>query len=147
MHTITVRRTVAASAEEMYDLLVDPVTYRHFPGVSLAELVRPGDAEELGVGAVRRIHISVFRYDEEIVAADPGREFSYRVVASRPRLDHEIGTVRFESGADGCTVTWTTRYRVPVPVLGPLLARLGGRRMRRAFDDSIRVSGELARAR
>jgi uncharacterized protein YndB with AHSA1/START domain len=144
MHTIIVRRTVAASPEAMYDLLIDPVTYRQFPGVSLAELVRPGVHEQLGVGAVRRIHISVFRYDEEILAADRGREFSYRVVASRPRLEHELGTVRFEPVADGCEVTWTTRYRVPVPVFGPVMARLGGLRMRRAFEDSIRLSAQLA---
>jgi uncharacterized protein YndB with AHSA1/START domain len=146
MHTITVERVVAASPAAMYALLVDPTTYRKFPGVSLAELVRPGEADRFGVGAVRRIHISMFRYDEEIVAAEPDRGFSYRVVASRPRLEHELGTVRLEPEADGCRVTWATRYRVPVPVVGPLLARLGAGRMRRAFDDAIRISAELATA-
>ena len=146
MHTITVRRTVPASAEEMYDLLVDPTSYVRFPGVTVGELIRPGADDRLGVGAVRRIHISGLRYDEEIVVAEPGHRFCYRVIASRPALEHEMGTVSFEPTADGCSVTWTTTYRVPVPILGPVLARLGGRRMRRAFDDSIRISGELAGA-
>jgi hypothetical protein len=137
---------VPADADEVYDRLVDPSTYLRFPGVRHAELLRPGTNSTYGVGAVRRIHVSGFRFDEEIVAADPGTSFSYRVVASRPPLDHELGTVAIEPGLAGCTVTWTTTYRVPVPVIGRLLARLGGPRMRRAFDDAIRIAGSAPRA-
>lgn len=42
-------------------------------------------------------------------------------------------------------VVWTSTYRVPIPILGRLPERVGGRRMARAFDDAIRIAGELAR--
>lgn len=144
MHTITVRRSVAAPPEVMFDLLADPTTYLRFPGVRVGELLRAGEAEPHGVGALRRIQIGSFRFDEEIVGAERGVFLEYRVIASRPRLEHERGRIELTPAPTGCAVRWTSTYRVPVPVVGRVIEHLGGRRMARAFDDAIRVSGEIA---
>ena len=128
----------------MFALLSDPATYLRFPGVRRAELIRPGTETRFGVGALRRIWIGSFRFEEVITRYEPGERLDYRVITSRPPLEHEGGTIRFTSTATGCVVEWTSAYRVPVPIVGRLFEILGGRRMRRAFDDAIRIAAELA---
>lgn len=143
MRCIHVRRETSASAEELFALLSDPATYRRLPGVKRAELVRPGKDTLHGVGALRRIWIGPFKFEEEITHSEPGVRLDYRVVASQPPLDHEGGTLRFASTGNGCVVDWSSTYRVPIPILGRVLEVVGGWRMRRAFDDAIRIAGEL----
>lgn len=147
MRTIRVRRETGASPDVLFALLADPATYRHFPGVTVAELVRPGKGSPFDVGAVRRIGVGPFRFEEEITRSEPGVRLDYRIVSSRPPLDHEGGTLLFTRTPSGCVVDWSSTYSVPVPVIGPLLAILGGWRMRRAFDDAIRLAAELAQTR
>lgn len=144
MHTIHVQRQTKADALRLFALLADPATYRQFPGVRSAELLQPGTTERHGVGALRRIIVGTFRFDEKITHHEPGTRLDYLIVDSSPRIDHQGGTIQFTPTAQGTAVEWTSTFRVPVPVLGHLTARFGARRMRKAFDDAIRVSEQLA---
>lgn len=147
MHRISVRRETTASARALFALLSEPSTYLRFPGVKRAELVRPGTETPNGVGALRRIWIGMFRYEEVITRSEPGVQLDYLVVTSRPPLEHKGGTIRFTPTATGCVVEWTSTYRVPIPIVGRLFGMVGGWRMAKAFDDAIRVAGEIASAR
>jgi hypothetical protein len=144
MHTIHVQRQTKADAARLFALLADPTSYREFPGVRSAELLQSGATERHGVGALRRIVVGTFRFDEKITHHEPGRRLDYQIVDSSPRIDHQGGTIRFTPTAEGTGVEWISTFRVPVPVLGHLIARFGGRRMRKAFDDAIRVCEQLA---
>jgi uncharacterized protein YndB with AHSA1/START domain len=124
MKTITVRRTIKAPIERVFDVIADHANYQDFPGIKASKLVREGKTEKNGVGAVREIDAGKAWFQEEITAYERPRRLDYLIVKSRPPLEHQGGSVRLESTPEGCAVTWTTTVGVKLPLIGGLLDRL-----------------------
>ena len=124
MKTITVQRTLKAPMERVFDIIADHANYKDFPGIRASKLVREGKAEKNGVGAVREIDAGKAWFQEEITAFERPRRLDYLIVASRPPLEHQGGSVRLQPTQEGCTVTWTTTVGVKIPLIGALLDRL-----------------------
>ena len=144
MRTIEVRRTVDAPAARVFDLLADPTTYPRFPGVRAARLARPGAGVPHGVGAIREIDLGPVRFTEEITGYDRPVRLDYVVIGSRPRSVHRGGTIVLHEDAGRTDVAWTSTFRIPLPVVGPVVTAIAARRLARAFDDAIRIAGEIA---
>ena len=87
-------------------------------------MVKPGDDHPAGVGAVREVTVMGSTFEEVIVAFEPPRLLTYRILRSRPLpIAHELGRVELLPRGEGTEVQWSTTFSVPVPLVGGLLAR------------------------
>jgi len=121
MRTVTVRRTIAASIERVFDWITDAANYRQVPGVFRAEVTRAG--ADGGVGTVREVTTAALKLTEEIVGYDRPVRMDYLIRSSIPPLRHESGSMRLRTTEDGTEVTWISTFEVGTPVLSGALTR------------------------
>lgn len=137
MKSITVTRMIPAPAEKVFDLLTDHANYKAFKGVKDSRLLQEGKPDKNGLGAMRRIEAPEVWFEERITAFDRPRRFDYLIVACTIPVEHQGGSLRFEPTGGGTLVTWTSTFRVKVPVLGALLTPLAALRLSGAFRSML----------
>lgn len=137
MRTIRVKRTLRVPAEKAFDVLVDHERYTRFEGVRTAKLVKTGTNDRNGVGAIREIEVTGAWFQEEITAFERPTKLGYKIIKSKPPIDHEGGLVELTPTADGVDVVWTTTLHIRIPLVGGLITFLAGRRLARMFDGGL----------
>ena len=80
MATVNVERTIPAPIEAVFDVISDHAGYSRFPGIQSSELVREGEAEPNGLGALRRIRSRPLRFEEEITRFERPSRMDYLIV-------------------------------------------------------------------
>ncbi|WP_327095908.1 SRPBCC family protein [Nocardia vinacea] len=113
MRTVTVRRTIAAPIEQVFDWITDAANYRQVPGVLRAEVTRAGID---GVGTIREVTTAALKLTEEIVGYERPVRMDYLIRSSIPPLRHESGSMQLRETADGTEVTWSSTFEVRTPV-------------------------------
>lgn len=116
--TIVVRRTIPAPIGDVFAVLSDHAGYTAFSGIKDARLLQAGKDNPNGLGAVRRIGLGGVWFEEEITAFDPPRRMDYKILRSRPPIEHELGSIRLQETEQGTAVTWTSTFRVRIPLIG-----------------------------
>lgn len=134
MVEILVEQQFRAGVEAVFAAVSDHPRFIAGRGL-VCRLSREGHPTANGLGALREVRSGPLRLIESITAWQPGQGYDYRI--QRVRLGplpfpfvHELGEVRLQPDAGGTRVSWRSRFRVPLPVLGTALeARLaaGGR--------------------
>lgn len=137
--TIVVKRAIPAPAEAVFDLLSDHAGYAAFPGIQGARLLQAGVAEQNGLGAVRRIELGAVWFEEEITAFSRPNRMDYKILRSRPPIEHQLGSIRLETTEQGTQVTWTSTFRVRVPLLGGWLTRQAASTGEKAFGGLLKA--------
>jgi uncharacterized protein YndB with AHSA1/START domain len=144
MRSIHVTRTIPADPEPIFELLADHANYDRFRGINGSELLREGDPAPNGVGALRRIKVTPFRFDEEITAYEQPSRLDYLIVGINVPFDHQGGSIRLSPEADGTHVDWRSSYTVPTPVVGGVQERIWRpvltRGFRRVLEDVERLT-------
>ncbi|MCE5292305.1 MAG: SRPBCC family protein [Nocardiaceae bacterium] len=125
MATIFLQRTIKAPVEDVFDAYVDHASWIEVPGVFLAKVVRPGDIEPNGLGAIREIAAPGAWFREAITAFDRPHRMEYKVLKSVPPLRHDLGLVEFRQAADGTLVSWTSHFHSKIPFTDGLLKQVG----------------------
>ncbi|MFF0413046.1 SRPBCC family protein [Kitasatospora sp. NPDC004745] len=123
VETVTVRRVIEAPITEVFDWCATTTHYTRSPYVLRARLARPGAGAPYGVGAVRLHTWLIGWFEERITAYRAPHAFDYTVDRSFPPARHDSGRMTFQEVPGGTLVIWTTGFALPVPVLGPVLAR------------------------
>ncbi len=146
MRTIKVQHFIFAPIERVFELLTEHAGYVRLPGVKSAKLTRLGTTEPNGLGAVRELRLGLACFVEEITAFERPTRFEYRIVQSRPKLEHQLGRLTFRAVSGGTEICWTSTFRVAVPLLGGLLTFAAARQMTTAFRHALRAVEQLAAA-
>ena len=120
MRSIHVTRSIPAPPEAVFDLLTDHANYERFRGVSGSELLREGDPAPNGIGAVRRIKSTPFRFDEEVTGYERPTRLEYLIIDLNVPFEHHGGTIRLSADGDRTQVDWRSSYTVPTPLVGGL---------------------------
>lgn len=120
MRSIHVTRTIPSPPEPIFELLTDHANYERFRGINGSELIREGDPAPNGVGALRRIKSTPFRFDEEVTAYERPSRLDYVIVDLNVPFEHHGGSIRLSPDGDGTLVDWRSSYTVPTPVVGGL---------------------------
>ncbi len=132
MHEVLVETVIPAPAEEIFEILGDHAAYARFDGIASATLLRPGQSEPSGVGALREIRAGL-RFVEEITRFErPGR-MDYVIRECSIPIDHEGGSIELSDDPEGTRVVWRSRFRVRIPLLGGLIGRIVRPRLEAAF--------------
>ena len=144
--SIRVERHLDVPPEALFEILADHARYDRFEGIRLAEVVKPGDPEPNGLGALRRIWIGPLRFEEEITAYEPPSRLDYLIVDLRGvPFRHEGGSIRLSPADGGGTdAVWTSSFEIPIPVLGRALDGAFKLRLERGFRETLERSAELA---
>lgn len=123
MRTVTMRRSIAAPIDQVFDWIVDGTNWASVPGMFYSR-VRPADGlERNGVGSVREFASMASKVSEVVTGFDRPRYMSYQGLSMTPSIEHQGGSITFEETADGTEVLWTTTFRMTTPVIGGLLTR------------------------
>ena len=146
MRTIRVQRTLHAPAERVFDVLADHAGYTRFSGVKSAKVLRPGQTDPNGLGALREISTGFSWFQEEITVFDRPRRLEYRIVRGSMPIEHDLGRIDIEPTNDGVEVTWTSTFRIALPVIGGLLTTIAVRQMGGLFSTALAAVETYARA-
>lgn len=145
MQTITVKRTIKAPIEKVFELISDHANYVQFGGLKASRLVRQGKTEKNGVGALRLIDAGAAWFEEEITVFERPTRMDYVIRRSRPPIEHEGGSVRLKATKDGTEVTWTSTLRFKIPLVGNLLTKLMAPQLAKSFAGMLKsVERKLA---
>jgi hypothetical protein len=98
-------------------------------------LLRPGEPEPDGVGALRSFGVGPGGSREEVVVWEPPRHLGYIAVSGLPVRDYRAD-VHLEADGGGTAVTWSGSFDVRLPGTGAVL-RWGLERMTGGF--AVRV--------
>jgi uncharacterized protein YndB with AHSA1/START domain len=124
MRTVQVERTLQAPIQTAFDLLTDHANYKQFPGISDSELLQEGDRDRNGVDAIRRVVVGPLRFEEEITEFDSPNRMSYVIRKINVPFEHHGGRISLKEYGAVTHATWTSTFRVPVPVIGGAVERL-----------------------
>lgn len=143
MKTITVKRTIKAPIEKVFELLSDHEGYARFPGISKAVLKTQGKTEKNGKGAVRRIEAGRLWFIEEITAFDRPSRLGYRITDSLLPLEHKGANIALRETPEGTQVTWTSTFRVRLPLVSGPLTRLLATQMSKGYGGTLKALERL----
>jgi uncharacterized protein YndB with AHSA1/START domain len=133
-----------APVEGLFDAMADHGRYDRFRAISSSELIREGDVDRNGVGAVRRLRWKFLRFDEEITAYERPSRLDYRIIDVNIPLHHDGGSLLFETTATGTLVKWTSTFQITVPLLGAILGPVAGALLKRSFRQMLEDAARLA---
>jgi uncharacterized protein YndB with AHSA1/START domain len=139
MQTIVVERTINAPIEQVFDLLADHANYKQFDGIRDSWLIREGETDPNGNGAVRRIDLGAVWFEEEISNFNRPTTMDYRIRRSRPPIEHESGRIRLEETAQGTKITWTSVFRIRIPLVGRVLSPIAAKAGTKAFGSMLKA--------
>jgi uncharacterized protein YndB with AHSA1/START domain len=117
MASFTYQRQVAAPPEVVFDVLTDHRGYAKITPLRKAELEREGDPAPNGVGAIRVLTAVGPPMREEVLAYEPGKRFSYKLLSGLPVRDH-VGTVELTPSGSGTKVVYAVRTTPTLPLVG-----------------------------
>jgi hypothetical protein len=127
MQTATMRRSVAAPIDEVFDWIADGTNWASVPGMFYAR-VQPADGPEPnGIGSIREFASVASKITEVVTGFERPRYMSYKALSTIPRIDHDGGSITFQEIPGGTDVFWTTTFRITTPVVAGLLTRLYAR--------------------
>jgi uncharacterized protein YndB with AHSA1/START domain len=149
MRTIHVTRNIPAAPEGVFDLLADHANYDRFRAINDSELLRDGDPAPNGIGALRRIKVRPFTFEEEITAYEPPSRLDYLIVKLNVPFQHHGGSITLRPEGEATMVDWRSSFTVPTPLVGGLQELVWqlalNRGFRRVLEDVERIlSGERA---
>jgi hypothetical protein len=138
MEEIVIRLRFAASRERVFDVVADHESFLSNAGTRTV-ITRSGEPERNGKGCVRTVHASPgVRFVEEITEWERPASYQYLIRESSLPIRHHGGELTFAEEDDGTVVNWTTRFEIPVPLVGRLLEKAAKRALTRAFNEFLR---------
>jgi uncharacterized protein YndB with AHSA1/START domain len=118
MASFTFERQVAASPETVFSVLTEHHLYAEITPMRKSVLEREGTPPPNGVGAIRVLTAAGPPLREEVIAYEPPRRFSYKLLSGAPVRDH-VGTVELTPRDGGTQVVYAVRTTPTLPLVGP----------------------------
>jgi hypothetical protein len=141
---IEVRRSTSASPEAVFAVLADHERWPEwFAGVKEVTVLGPAE----GVGARRRVAVPGMVVDEEFIAWDVGRRWSFTGTSAKPALFRSlVEDCRLTARSDGGTEIAYGMHLDTSPVLRPLV-KAGARVVRGNLEKALVGLAARAEAR
>lgn len=131
MHEIRVSHDFGAPQYTVFSGISDHAAFLSNSQIH-CRLLREGDSERNGYGAIREVRSGMFRFEEAITVFDSPNAYEYRIRGLRGPFGlklpfrHEHGRIELDSH-DGITrVVWTSRFHFTIPLIGSWLDRKMG---------------------
>jgi uncharacterized protein YndB with AHSA1/START domain len=145
-YTTTVERTIPAPIDRVFDVISDHAGYSRFPGIQYSELVREGDSERNGVGAVRRIRSRPLRFEEKITLFERPTRMDYLITTVNAPMRHLGGSMKLTERDGGTHIEWSTTLEPTLPLVGAAFGAFTRRLILRGFGRVLEEVERLATA-
>lgn len=124
--SVRVEKTLRTPIEVVFEYLSDHARYDRFRIMTRSALLREGESERNGVGALRGLSSGPVRFEEEITRFERPTRMDYVIREVNMPVRHEGGSITLTSDARGATdVLWVSSWSTNVgPVSGPVGAFL-----------------------
>lgn len=117
-------RDMAATRDQVFKLISDHRAYARYPGVKAARLIKPGQREADGLGAVRALSVDGgVTFVEEITRFEPGKRMDYLILNKWLPMRHKGAVITLQTQGHMTRVRWVSTFEVPLPVVGGLIGR------------------------
>ena len=119
MFFISVKRLINKPIQEVFDAISDHESYGQFKAIDNAKLLKEGEQDKNGVGALREICASGAVLHEAITAYESPVLMKYKIVYSKPLpYDHQLGEIRLSEEGNKTRVIWRSQGHITIPLLG-----------------------------
>lgn len=135
----------AAPPPQVFAAITDHIAFFNRPGMA-CRLLRKGDAEADGLGAVREIRSGNFVFVEAITRFERPTGFDYQVSSLRHAwgwqlpFRHERGWLELTAEGSGTRVDWRSRFRIALPLFSTLLERRFAQVAQRGFEKLLQAA-------
>ncbi|WP_290058235.1 SRPBCC family protein [Amycolatopsis solani] len=136
---ISVRGRTSAPPNAVYALLRDGASWPEWSPLGSFELVREGEGEPEGLGAVRLFRTGGVKSYEKIVALEPGRRFGYALEHGLPLRDY-VAHVDLSPRDGGTEIHWHSTFTAKIPGTGPLYRRFLARFIERVVAGLVEAA-------
>jgi SAM-dependent methyltransferase/uncharacterized protein YndB with AHSA1/START domain len=133
MQQVEVERRFEAAPAQVWRVYTDHSGWSHWAGLGRAQLEREGHPERNGSGAVRCFRNGPVSVSEEVLAFDPPKRMTYRVVRGGLPMKNHLGEVLLEPDGTGTRLIWRCRFDSSIPGLGAPMRWLVTRIFERAL--------------
>lgn len=116
MATFTLRASVSAPIETVFDVLTDHRSYARLTPLRSSTLEQEGTPHPNGVGAIRVLKLAGPPIREEVTSFERPTRFAYRALSGIP-AKHHAGTVELSTAGGDTALVWKvdSTPRIPVP--------------------------------
>jgi hypothetical protein len=121
MASFTLRSTIAAPVELVFDVLTDHRGYAHLTSLRSSTLEREGQPAPNGIGAIRVLKLAGPPIREEVTEYDAPTRFAYRALSGLPTKSH-TGTVDLSNAGSSTELVWRVDTTPSLPVPGSVWA-------------------------
>lgn len=140
MHTVNVRRAVAAPVDEVFDWVVDGRNWGKVPGVIYARVRTIDGPEPFGVGSTREFLSSASKVTEVVTGFERPGFMSYQALSTVPPAQHDGGSMTFREIPGGTEVLCSSSFEVKSPLLAGFLTWLYGHGVKLGFRMILRTA-------
>jgi uncharacterized protein YndB with AHSA1/START domain len=138
MEEIHVSAYIHASVERVFDAVSDHESFLRTGDGLRTTITRPGTSERNGLGCLREVRNGrLIRFVEEVTGWERPASFEYQIRESTLPIRHHGGRLRFTARGAGTEIEWTSRFEVPVPLLGRALGPVARQTLTTAFTDLL----------
>jgi uncharacterized protein YndB with AHSA1/START domain len=143
MASFTLKATVAAPPETVFDVLTDHRGYADITPLRSVKLEREGEPAPNGVGAIRVLGLVGPPIREETVEYQRPTRFVYRMLSGAPVRDH-VGTVELSPSGGGTQLVYHVDTTPTVPVGGAVVASVSRLFVTQLFKAIVKESERRA---
>jgi uncharacterized protein YndB with AHSA1/START domain len=122
MRDVHVKVHINAPLERVFDAISDHERFLRADDGTATTLLRAGVAERVGLGCLREVKVGRRAwYVEEITAWQRPSYFEYTILKASLPIRHEVSRMAFTAADGGTNVEWTSRFAIPIPLIGGYL--------------------------
>jgi uncharacterized protein YndB with AHSA1/START domain len=133
MCNVHVKGHINAPIERVFDAVSDHEHFLAADDGTRTTLLREG-AERVGLGCIREVKVGRRAwYVEEITAWQRPSYFEYTIRKASLPIRHEVSRLTFTAAGGGTDVEWTSRFAIPIPIIGRFLGAKAGKLYSTAF--------------
>jgi uncharacterized protein YndB with AHSA1/START domain len=122
MPQVRVKILIGAPIEQVFDAVSDHERFLAASDGTKTTILRDGARERCGLGCLREVRVGRRAwYLEEITAWQRPSYFDYTIRKSSVPIRHERSRLTFRVVDTETEVEWTSRFEIPIPVVGRLM--------------------------
>jgi uncharacterized protein YndB with AHSA1/START domain len=134
MRTVLVGIHIDAPIEQVFEAISDHEQFLVAADGTNTKVVKGGRSERNGLGCIREVKAGKRAwYVEEITAWERPSHFEYTIRKASMPIHHEGSRLSFTAAAGGTDVQWSSRFSIPIPILGLFLGTTAAKLYSKAF--------------
>ena len=138
MRTVQVRIHVNAPIERAFEAISNHERFLIAADGTKTMVLQAGRSERNGLGCIREVKVGQRAwYVEEITAWDRPYYFEYTIRKASMPMHHGGSRLSFTAADGGTDVEWSSRFSIPIPILGLFLGATAAKLYTKAFTGML----------